>query len=83
MDQQYKLSDQFMIHLAKSIQMAILTGTDLVDHMRMMTVEVADNKIQLTADFVENFDAGVNRLLEETTKLNNDKDSQLPLNFEP
>lgn len=31
-----KLSDGAILHLAKLVQIAILTGTDIIDHMRML-----------------------------------------------
>ena len=39
-----KLSDNAIAHIAKIVQVAILTGTDIVDNLRM--AETFDNNIQ-------------------------------------
>lgn len=35
----YKLSDEVLAAVAQSVQLAILTGTDVVDHLRLIEVE--------------------------------------------
>ena len=37
-----KLSDEVIAHVARLLQMAILTGTDLVDHLRMIRLKTED-----------------------------------------
>jgi hypothetical protein len=37
------LHDSAIAHVAKLIQMAILSGTDITDHLRMMRLEKSDN----------------------------------------
>ena len=38
-----KLDDTTIAQIVKLIQMALLTGTDIVDHLRMMQMEVGEN----------------------------------------
>ena len=38
-----KLNDSVIAHLAKLLQLSIITGTDIVDHMRQIRVAVEDN----------------------------------------
>ena len=44
-----KLHDNTIAHIAKIIQMAIITGTDIVDHLRMMELELTENDILVLA----------------------------------
>ena len=61
-----KLSDQTIAHIAKIIQVAILTGTDLVDNLRLIDLkEVGDGQLNLEDDYAESFDKSVNAMLEE------------------
>ena len=39
---QYKLSDETIGQIAKLVQLAILTGTDVVDNLRLMRVTLSD-----------------------------------------
>jgi len=39
----YKLSDEIISQIAKLIQLAILTGTDVVDNLRMIDVTESDS----------------------------------------
>ena len=80
----YNFSDELIAHLAKATQLAILTGTDIVDHFRMIQVECKEGKLYPSEDFAKNFEAGLGRLQQEletkTTSLTNTSD-QLPLDF--
>jgi len=39
----YKLSDEIISQIAKLIQLAILTGTDVVDNLRMIDVSESES----------------------------------------
>lgn len=59
-----KLSDQTIAHIAKILQVAILTGTDLVDNLRMVILEQdADGNLNLDPKYSEGFDKSVNDML--------------------
>ena len=61
-----KLSDQTIAHIAKILQVAILTGTDLVDNLRMITLEQDnDGNLKLDPKYSEGFDKSVNDMLAE------------------
>ena len=61
-----KLSDQTIAHIAKIIQVAILTGTDLVDNLRLIDLkESNEGQLNLEDEYAENFDKSVNTMLEE------------------
>lgn len=40
----YKLSDEVLAAIAQSLQLAMLTGTDVVDHLRL--IEVTQSEIE-------------------------------------
>ena len=65
-----KLTDNAISHLAKLIQMAILTGTDIIDHFRMINlVENEDNMLDLDKDCDERLSDTIKDML---NGLNND-----------
>ena len=66
----YTLSDELISHIAKSIQLAILSGTDIVDHLRQVEVEpLKDNKLSLTANFQEQAASNIEKMLERASAL--------------
>jgi len=46
-----KLNDEVIAHIAKVLQMAILTGTDIIDHMRMIVLEAQDGELFLNEEY--------------------------------
>ena len=68
-----KLSDTVIAHVAQIIQLAILTGTDIVDHMRMLTlVEDEDGLLQLDPDYEARSDDNVQRMIQEAVRIENE-----------
>ena len=66
----YTFSDEVITHIAKSIQLAILSGTDIVDHMRQIQVTPGDdNTLDLTDEFRVVADDNVAKMLERATAL--------------
>jgi len=68
---QYKLSDDVITQIAKVIQIAILTGTDVVDNLRM--VELTDDgngKLNLSNDYKAIAESQIEKLLQELESLN-------------
>ena len=60
-----KLSDETIAHIAKIVQVAILTGTDLVDNLRMMNLVDDNGSRKLEAKYAAGFDKSINKMLEE------------------
>jgi len=60
----FRLSDQSIGQIANLLQVAILTGTDVIDHMRMIVFE-ADEKGSLvpTDEYQEVFDETIEKML--------------------
>tara|TARA_B100001121_G_scaffold305990_1_gene324672 strand:- start:532 stop:756 length:225 start_codon:yes stop_codon:yes gene_type:complete len=64
-----KLHDTSIAQIAKIIQMAILTGTDIVDHLRMVTLEVQeDNMLHVEKEYKKVFDESISKMLSNVPK---------------
>ena len=60
-----KLHDTTIGHVARLVQMAILTGTDVVDHLRMLTLKASeDNLLYVEDEYQKIFDDQVGKMLE-------------------
>ena len=68
----YKLSDQIISEIAKLLQMAIITGTDIVDNLRTIEVEMSDDMLVLTNDYINTSTNNINKLEKEAERLSQD-----------
>lgn len=58
------LDDTTIAQIVKLIQMALLTGTDIVDHLRMMQLQVNDDsKIILDLEYAKIFNEQIEKML--------------------
>ena len=48
---EYRLSDDVVAAIARSLQVALLTGTDIVDNLRAIRVEVEGDQLVLTSGY--------------------------------
>ena len=67
----YRLDDEVVAEVARSLQRALLTGTDIVDHIRTieLNVERGTDKIQLSPDYLARTQANDQRMVEEAQEL--------------
>ena len=67
----YRLDDEVVADVARSLQRALLTGTDIVDHIRAIELNVArgDGKILLSDEYLARTQANDNRLVDEAGTL--------------
>jgi len=68
----YKLSDEVISQIAKLIQLAILTGTDVTDNLRTLSVEESQSDegfLILTPEYREMGESQVSKLLSEVEGL--------------
>jgi len=63
-----KLNDSAIAQIAKSLQVAILTGTDIVDNLRMLEFVEEDNFLVVEQTCLENFENNINALLNEAAQ---------------
>jgi hypothetical protein len=68
----YTLSNEVIAHLAKVLQMAILSGTDVVDHLRMIKVTASsenDDELVLSDEYREISENQVQKMLDDINSL--------------
>lgn len=60
----YNLSDESISQIAKLLQLAIITGTDIVDNLRLMRLEAReDGTLVPEPAYLENFEKNLNKLI--------------------
>ena len=60
-----KFSDEVIAHIAKILQMALITGTDIVDHLRMVTIESEDGNLFLNEEYARNYEENIEKMINE------------------
>jgi hypothetical protein len=58
-----KFSDQLISDIARTLQIAILSGTDIVDHLRTFEVENEEGLLELTEDSKERIEKEIESML--------------------
>ncbi len=60
----YTMSDATIAHVAQLLQVAILTGTDIIDHFRAARFTVdSEGDIALHPEYAENFNSNIQKML--------------------
>jgi len=74
----YKLSDDMIGQIAKLLQIAIITGTDIVDNIRTIRVNVDDSTGLVVPDpeYLASFEANLNKLIATAAIATSQADSQ-------
>ena len=67
----YRLDDEVVAEVARSLQRALLTGTDIVDHIRSIELNVSrgSDKILLTPEYLDRTQANDQRMVDEAEEL--------------
>ena len=67
----YRLDDEVVAEVARSLQRALLTGTDIVDHIRAIELNVArgSNMIVLSPEYLERTQTNDQRMVDEAQEL--------------
>jgi len=63
-----KLHDTCISHIAKIVQLAILTGTDIVDNMRAMEFNIKDDSLHLDDEYVKTFEENLSKMMDFIVK---------------
>ena len=72
-----KLDDTAIAQIVKLIQMALLTGTDIVDHLRMMILDQDDSKnLIMNKEYREVFDASIEKMLQNASTSTSTQDEE-------
>jgi len=64
------LHDKTIAHIAKLVQLAIITGTDVIDHLRMMKLDVdgVEGLIYIDKDYESEHSGSINEMIEKINK---------------
>lgn len=78
-----KLTDNAISHVAQLLQVAILTGTDIVDNLRTAQFVLKEGAIEISPDYFESFNENVEKMLREAQAISqsatSDEDSTISL----
>ena len=64
-----KLSDIVIAQLVRLLQLAILTGTDITDNLRMLRLTVENEVLELDSEYAEEFEANLQKMLSDIDNL--------------
>ena len=76
-----KFSDELIADVARTLQIAILTGTDIVDHLRTFEVEDESGLIKLTKESKERIEKEIQEMaarIEDQRSAKSQNDATLP-----
>lgn len=69
---EYNFSDNVIANIVQLVQLAMVTGTDISDHFRMIKVvpsELVPGKLDLAPSYVKAHEEGISKLLEKAQEL--------------
>ena len=67
----YKIDDNVIAHIARLLQVSMLTGTDIVDHIRMIRLKSSeDANLILDNDYADVFDVSLDSMIENANERN-------------
>jgi len=64
-----KFSDEVISQIAQLLQVAMLTGTDIVDNLRTLRMVVDDGTLVSDPDFSEAFQENIQRMLANAAEM--------------
>jgi hypothetical protein len=70
----YKLSDAAIAQIAKVLQVAILTGTDITDNLRLMSFIQEEGKLMLEPNYEKSFNENIEKMTSELQHNTPDED---------
>lgn len=71
------LTDQVIAEISRLLQVAIITGTDVVDNLRLLELESDDTQeghLVLSENYVERAERNINKMLKEAESLREDNE---------
>ena len=69
MNENVKLNDSVIAHFVKLLQLGLLTGTDIVDHFRMVRLTLEEGELFLNKDYESNQEENINRMLQQASEM--------------
>lgn len=74
----HKLSNSAIALVAKLLQIGILTGTDIVDHLRTLRLTLKDGELVPDADFEAALDKEIGNMLSKVAELETKEEKNEP-----
>tara|TARA_R100000734_G_C3221506_1_gene32861 strand:+ start:171 stop:392 length:222 start_codon:yes stop_codon:yes gene_type:complete len=68
-----KLNDEVIAHVAKILQVALITGTDVVDHLRMVILKEEDGQLFLNEEYAKNHEQNIEKMINEALEKSADQ----------
>ena len=69
-----KLNDSSIAQIVKLIQMALLTGTDIVDHLRMLQLTLDDNNtLTIDQEYLDIFNESIEKMIQNSNNIQQEK----------
>jgi len=68
-----RLHDNTIGHIAKLVQVAILTGTDVIDHLRMVTLREEDGMLLVEQEYLDVFEDQIQKMLHNAVSQTQDE----------
>lgn len=75
MKKAYKLNDDVIAEIARLLQVALLTGTDIVDNIRTIRLERTGDSLTLHPTYSESQERNIEKMLEEISELSEETSS--------
>ena len=69
MNENVKLNDSVIAHFVKLLQLGLLTGTDIVDHFRMVRLTLEEGELFLNKEYEVNQEENINKMLQQASEL--------------
>ena len=60
-----KLNDEVIANIAKLVQIAILTGTDIVDNLRLIRLQSDGEILAPHPDFVDSLNSNIQKMIDD------------------
>jgi hypothetical protein len=73
----YKLSDNTIAQVAKLLQVALLTGTDIVDNLRTLRLTLNGDALEPDAEYLSNFESNLNKMIENLAEVTTQADEDV------
>ena len=64
------LNDSVIAHVARLLQVSMLTGTDIVDHMRMIRLVENESTLILDEEYSSIFDGTLDKMMKNVSEQN-------------
>lgn len=79
----YKMDDKTIAQIAKCVQIAILTGTDIVDNLRQLEFKInrKDSQVTVTDEYLSTFANNVEKMMQELNNTTENKTEERQLSL--